>query len=285
MQELGGDCVFILDRHSLGKEFVSEISVLNLPIVWIDHHDAVFEEYNYSLLYHYNPVRNKIKSVEPTTYLCYSATQRVEDLWIALIGCIADHYIPNFAGEFENRYPELWAKKITEPFQALYTTGIGRLSRALSFGLKDSVTHVVELQNFLVNCKSPSDLEKELDGNAAFGLKYREILKKYRSLLDAAKLSVSDKYLIFNYSGTLSISSDLSNELSYIFAGKYICVAYSSGPITNVSLRGENVKNILENVLSNFAGATGGGHRDAVGARIQTSEWDKFVEMLKERFV
>ncbi len=284
VQELGGDCVFVLDRHSLGNEFVQEIANLQLPIVWIDHHDVAFEEYNYSLLYHYNPIRNKRKSSEPTTYLCYSATQKIEDSWIALIGCIADHYIPKFTDDFEKRYPELWARKITAPFQALYTTGIGRLSRALSFGMKDSITHVVELQNFLVNCKSPLDLERELDGNGAFALKYREILKKYTVLLDAAKLSVSDKYLIFNYSGTLSISSDLSNELSYIFPGKYICVAYSSGPITNISLRGNNVKNILEQVLPSFVGATGGGHKDAVGARIQASEWDRFVEMLKEKF-
>ena len=284
VQELGGDCVFVLDRHSLGKDFVQEIANLQLPIVWIDHHDVFFEEYNYPTLCHFNPVRNKRKSSEPTTYLCYSAVQKAEGLWIALMGCIADHYIPDFAEDFGKRYPELWAKKITEPFQALYTTGIGRLSRALSFGLKDSITHVVELQNFLVTCNSPGDLDRELDGNSAFALKYKEILKKYNVLLDAAKLSVADKYLIFNYSGTLSISSDLSNELSYIFPEKYICVAYSSGPLTNVSLRGNNVRNILDNILPNFTGATGGGHKDAVGARIQTSDWDKFAEMMKEKF-
>ena len=284
VQELGGDYVFVLDRHSLGKEFVGEIASLQLPIVWIDHHDVAVEDYQYSLLSHFNPAHRRKKSAEPTTYLCYSATQRVEDLWIALIGCIADHYLPKFVGDFAGMHPELWAKKITAPFQALYTTGIGRLSRALSFGLKDSVSHVVELQNFLVNCKTSGDLEKEIESNSAFALKYREILKKYNSLLDAAKLSVADKYLIFNYSGTLSISSDLSNELSYIFPKKYICVAYSSGSLTNISLRGDNVKNILGQILPNFVGATGGGHKDAVGARIQTNELDKFVEMLKEKF-
>ena len=156
------------------------------------------------------------------------------------------------------------------------------MARALSFGLKDSLTHVVQLQNFLISCVSPSDLEKELENNSAFGTKYREIIKKYNVLIDAAKLSVTDRYVIFNYSGTLSISSDLSNELSYLFSGRYICVSYSSGPITNISLRGDNVKKILDKLLPSFSGATGGGHTNAVGARIQTVEWDKFAEMLKE---
>lgn len=283
VQELGGDYVFVLDRHSLGKDFVQEIASLQLPIVWIDHHDAVLENYEYSNLYYYNPIKNKRKSNEPTTYLCYSAVQRTEYLWLALVGCIADHYAPNFADEFGERYPEFWAKNIKEPFQALYTTGIGRLSMALSFGLKDSISHVVELQNFLIGCSGPADLERELDSNSAFALKYKEVLKKYSSLLDAAKLSVADTHLIFNYSGNLSISSDLSNELSYLFPKKYICVAYSSGPLTNISLRGKEVKKILESLLPNFPGATGGGHKNAVGARVSTSEWEKFAEMLREK--
>src|SRR3989338_8241588 len=86
VQELGGDYVFVLDRHSLGRDFVNEISMLQLPIVWIDHHDVNEEEHDYNLLYRYNPMKNKKKSAEPTTYLCYMATKRAEDLWLVMIG-------------------------------------------------------------------------------------------------------------------------------------------------------------------------------------------------------
>ncbi|MEK6894634.1 MAG: hypothetical protein AABX10_04175 [Nanoarchaeota archaeon] len=283
VQELGGDYVFVLDRHSLGDNFVNEISMLQIPIVWIDHHDVSEEEHSYSMLYRYNPMKNKKKSSEPTTYLCYSATKRAEDIWLVLIGCIADHYLPDFVSEFANNYGVLWGKDIKEPFQALYSTGIGRLARALSFGLKDSISHVVQLQNFLIACKSPYDIGQELESNSAFAIKYKEISKKYSALLDDAKKNGEEKLIFYNYSGQLSISSDLSNELSYIYSKSYICVCYSSGPITNISLRGNNVKKILAEILPLLDGATGGGHRDAVGARIKTENLERFRKELESR--
>jgi single-stranded DNA-specific DHH superfamily exonuclease len=285
VQELKGDYIFVLDRHSLGDEFVAEISMLQIPIVWIDHHDVFSREHSYNMLYRFNPSKNKKKSSEPTTYLCYKATQRKEDILFVLMGCVADHYMPDASliEEFVKNNGSFWGKNISKPFEALYTTPVGRLARALSFGLKDSISHVVELQNFLINCKSINELEHELDGNSAFSNKYKEIMKKYSSLLVDAKKNVSDKLLFYSYGGQISISSDLSNELSYLYPRHYICVAYSSGPITNISLRGDNVSKILSQILSLFDGATGGGHRDAVGTRINTLDLEKFKEELEKR--
>ena len=45
------------------------------------------------------------------------------------------------------------------------------------------------------------------------------------------------------------MSADISNELSYRNPGKYIAVAYKNGNAANISLRGKNVKEILEKVL------------------------------------
>lgn len=285
VQELNGDYVFVLDRHSLGNDFVNEISMLQIPIVWIDHHDVSNEKHDYNMLYRFNPSKNKKKSSEPTTYLCYMATKRMEDLWLVIIGCIADHYMPDksIIEGFVGKYESLWGKKVTKPFQALYSTGIGRLARSLSFGLKDSVSHVVELQNFLIACNGPYALEHELESNSSFGIKYKEILKKYSSLLEDAKTVVGDKMVFYSYGGQISISSDLSNELSYLFPKHYICVAYSAGPITNISLRGDNVKKIISEMLPLFDGATGGGHKDAVGSRIRTEDIDKFRTELEKR--
>src|SRR3989344_5671881 len=283
VQELGGDYVFVLDRHNLGQEFVTEISMLQIPIVWIDHHEVVVEKYSYNMLHSYNPSRRKKKSSEPTTYLCYSATKRAEDLWIVMIGCIADHYLPDFVDDFVKNYSILWGKGIKDPFQALYTTGIGQFARAISFGLKDSISHVVQLQNFLIACKTPYDIGQELESKSAFGIKYRDILKKYNILVEEAKTVAGDKLVFYNYSGQLSISSDLSNELSYIFPNHYICVSYSAGVMTNISMRGDNVAKILAEILSMLSKATGGGHRDAVGARINTEDLDRFRNALMER--
>ncbi len=283
VQELNGDYVFVLDRHSLGESFVSEIAGLNLPIIWIDHHDVPIEKHSYENLFYYNPIHSKNKSAESTTHLCYSATNREEDYWIALIGCIADHYLPEDFSKFSDLYPELWGKKITEPFQALYTTGIGRVARALSFGLKDSISHVVQLQNLFISSKGPHELEKELEGKSAFALKYKEVLEKYQTLLgDAKKSHYGEKLVFFNYGGNLSISSDLSNELSYLYPDKYVCVSYTLGPNTNVSLRGEGVGKILEKLLPEFQDARGGGHANAVGARIKTEDVERFKQRIME---
>ncbi len=274
-QELNADYIFVLDRPHLGNGFVEEISKLQLPIVWIDHHDGK-NDYDYKDIFVYNPLNGTPSTSEPVVYWSYKIANRIEDVWIAIMGCIADHHMPDFVEEFSERYPEYWGKNLEKPFDAYYGTEIGKLARAIGYGLKDSITHVVQMQNFLISCRSPSDVEQELETTRAFGKKYRELSEKYNSLLDKAKKCEGDKMVFFNYGGDMSISAEISNELSHLYVGKVIVVAYSAGPITNISMRGDNVKAVLEKVLSGLENATGGGHRDAVGSRIQTEDLEKF---------
>jgi single-stranded DNA-specific DHH superfamily exonuclease len=284
VKELNGDYVFVLDKPVLSKEFTDTIEKFGVPLVWIDHHDVFREEFekDFQNVFIYNPARNsgKDKSDEPTTYLSYKITERKEDLWLAVIGCIADHFMPEFVSDFKERYPEFWGQ-VKEPFEAYYRTEIGRIAMAINFGLKDSVTHVVQLQNFLISCNSPNDVFMEVHLNYAFRKKYLDVKKKYEALLEKAQDFVGEKLVFFEYGGEMSISSDLSNELSYLNPGKYIVVAYHKGEISNLSLRGKNVKKILAKVLEKVDGS-GGGHEDAVGARVKTSELKKFRKILEE---
>lgn len=283
-QELNADYVFILDKPVISKEFVEEIDRLGLPIVWIDHHDVEGEdlsEYKKSVFI-YNPAKHsgKDKSEEPVTDLCYRIANKKEDIWLAIIGCIADHHLPNFVKDFENQYPDLWGK-VNDPFDAYYKTEIGRIAQAFNFGLKDSITNVVKLQNFLISCQGPSHVFTETYHNAPFRKRYTEIKTKYRELLEKAKRTVQGKMIFFEYSGELSISADLSNELSYLYPKKYVVVSYKKGAVANLSIRGKNVKEILEKVLKNLEDASGGGHDDAVGARLKSNDLLTF----KERFL
>jgi single-stranded DNA-specific DHH superfamily exonuclease len=275
-RELNADYVFVLDRPFLGEAFVKEISELGLPIVWIDHHDVPSE--TYENVHVFNPAKNsgKMKSEEPVTYWCYQATQKQEDIWIAIMGCIADHYLPDFASIFKEQYPELWGKKVKVPFDAYYGTDIGKVARALGYGLKDSVTHVVYLQNLVVNSKSAHDMLLELEGHSSFARKYAEIKKKYDELMPRAKTHKGNKLLFFSYGGQLSISSDLANELSYLYPKHVIAVAYTNGSYANLSLRGPKVRDMLEKIIGEFEGGRGGGHMDAVGARIKTGDLERF---------
>jgi len=273
-QQLNADYVFVLDRPILGEKFVEEIQKLQLPIVWIDHHEVSDEKYNDVFVF--NPNKGKKKTNEPVSYWAYKITNRKEDLWISLMGCIADHYLPDFTKEFANKHPEHWGKNIKEPFDAYYRTEIGRLARVIGFALKDSVTHVIQLQNFLIKCKSPADMFIELESNKPFAKKYDEITKKYDVLLEKAKRDVEDKLLFFNYGGGLSMSSEISNELSYLYPKHVIVVAYTSGPITNLSLRGKKVKMVIDKLLPDFENSSGGGHEEAVGVRLQTEDLERF---------
>ena len=291
-EELKADYVFVLDKPLLAKDFVDEIDKLQIPLVWIDHHDIQGSEKSIensiekdNAIYLYNPSKNKgkSKSTEPVTFLSYQVTQRKEDIWLAFMGCIADHFFPKFSAEFISQYPEFWPKKvkITDPFEAYYKTEIGRIAQSLSFGLKDSITNVVLLQNFLIGCSGPGDVFQEIESNHAFRARYSEIKKKYDVLIEKAKSETSEKLIFFDYMGDLSISAEIANELSFLYPKKYIAAAYIKGGISNISLRGKGVRIILEKILKFFEGATGGGHDDAAGARVKTSDLAKFREKLE----
>lgn len=285
-EQLKADYIFILDKPVIAKEFIEGADMMQLPVVWIDHHDMnlseVMKEFSKSKNFHLYNTALSSKESEPTSYLAYKIANREEDLWISLMGCIADHYLPDFAEEFGKRYPELWSKGMKKPFDVYYRAEIGKIAMALNFGLKDSISHVVQLQNFLISCKSPNDVLSEMDRNRTFRAKYGEIRKKYDSLLKDAVESESGKAVYLIYGGDLSISSDLSNELSYNYPEKFIVVAYKRGPITNLSLRGRKVKGVLERVLKKIENSTGGGHEDAVGARIRTEDFERFKELFEQ---
>jgi single-stranded DNA-specific DHH superfamily exonuclease len=276
--ELNADYVFVLDKPVIAKEFIDAINELGLPLVLIDHHEV--EQVKSDNIFSYNPTKNegKDKSEEPVTYLVQKIANRKEDLWLGVIGCIADHYLPDFSVEFAERYAEFWSKGIKKPFDAYYGTEIGKIAQAINFGLKDSTTNIVNLQNFLISCKGPEDVFLESTNNYSFRKKYKEIREKYDALLEKAKKSVFDNMIFFEYAGDLSISADISNKLSYLFSEKYIVVAYKKGVFTNLSLRGKNVRGVLEKVLKKVEGS-GGGHEDAVGARIKTEDLGKFKDL------
>ena len=281
--ELGSDYVFVLDKPVMSKEFAEAIDKLGLPLVWIDHHDLPEEKFEKELknFFVYNPARNKDeKSDEPVTYWSYKISNKKEDVWIAVMGCIADHYLPDFIDEFTGKYME-YGGNVKKPFDAYYGTEIGKAAMMLNFGLKDSISNVIRLQNFLINAKGPESFFEESKENYFLRKKYNDVKKKYDTLVDKAEASVKGKLIFFDYSGELSISSDVSNEISYKYPDKYIVVAYKKGEISNISVRGKGVKKILERVLEKVGGR-GGGHDDAVGARIETKDLEKFREAFEE---
>jgi single-stranded DNA-specific DHH superfamily exonuclease len=280
VHELNADYVFILDKPVVSNGFFERVKEVNIPIVWIDHHDVDKEIPEF--VSYYSPVFNNPKSNEPTTFLCYQATKNKDDLWIAVIGSIADGYLPSFYEEFKEKFPE-FAIDSKDPFEILYKSKIGEIAGLLSNGLKDSTTNVVNMLKFLIKVKSPYDVLEDNNKNHNIHKKSSQIRKKYLILLEKAKKSCrkNDKILFFRYSGDLSVSGELANNLKYLFPDKIVIVAYVRGNKVNISLRGENVRDKFLESIKGIEGATGGGHKDAVGGQMISKDLDGFVEKIK----
>ncbi|MFH1325450.1 MAG: DHHA1 domain-containing protein [archaeon] len=285
INELNADYIFILDKPEVSREFFEEVHKLNIPVVLVDHHEIEKEKIPEFVNY-YNPVFNNEKGNEPTTFLCYQVSQKTEDLWIAVIGSISDGFVPDFYTTFMEENPEL-AKKSENAFEIRYNSQIGKIIHILSFALKDRTTNVINMLRFLMKARSPYDVLQESRENKTMHKRFEQIDKKYRALVEkASKMARNDKkILFFKYSGDLSISSDLSNELMYRFPEKVIVVAYISGVKANISVRGKKIREKVLKVIRDLENASGGGHEDAVGAQVRAEDLDNFKKRLEEIIV
>ncbi|HJX50467.1 MAG TPA: DHH family phosphoesterase, partial [Candidatus Nanoarchaeia archaeon] len=203
------------------------------------------------------------------------------DLWLAVAGCISDRFLPDFYEDFKKQFSELVINS-DDAFEILYKSEIGKIARIFGFALKDRITNVINMQKFLMQAKSPYDALNEIGKNRTMHERYKEVNKKYIKFIEKAKDSVKDykKLLYFQYGGDMSISADLSNQLSYDFPDKIIVVVYVSGIKANISARGKNVRNLILKSIEGIEGATGGGHEEAVGAQMKSGDLDRFKERL-----
>ena len=281
INELNPDYIFLLDIPDVKEEFFEEVRKLNLPIVWIDHHIYDIENIPKFVDY-YNPFSKK-SELSSTTDLCYQVTRRKEDLWLAIVGSISDKFVPPYYSNFRKEYPELTIDS-KDAFEIFYNSDIGKIAQLLGDGLKDTTTNVIKMVKFLMKSRGPFDVLQEVPENREMHEKFNIISKKYNKFIEKAKSEVkeSDKLVFFEYGGNMSMSAALSNRLSYLFPGRFIFVAYIKEDFVNISGRGKNVKTILEKVLKDFDNAKGGGHEDAVGARIMKRDLEKFREKVKD---
>lgn len=283
LYEFRPDIVFVLDKPLIDKKFIEEMEKLSCCLVWIDHHPPQqikeFKEKLKKEIFYFNPLLVS-ETNEPVSYLCYNVTKRKEDEWIALLGCLADWFIPPFALEFSRNNEEFFPYT-EDPAKAFFTTPAGKLSRMLDFALKDKTTNVVKMLNLLININHYSELLEENQKTKTIYRRFRQINKRYEKLLEKAKNTPKQgKLLFFRYSGPLSLSSELANELFFMNQDKIIVVAYIKGSRANISIRGLiNVRDLVSKALKGM-NATSGGHKNACGATVNVEDLNKFKKNL-----
>jgi len=273
IKELDADYVFILDKPVVSEEFWKEIEQINIPVVWIDHHEK--QEEVPEFVNYYNPIYSN-KTNEPVSVLCYQVSKKKDDLWLATVGAISDKFLPDYYEEFEKKYPDLSIES-KDAFDVYYGSGIGKIGKLFSAGLKDKTTNVIAMLRFLMKAKSPYEVLEESTGNYLMHKRFKEIDEKYQRLLEKAlEENDSSNVLFFQYGGDMSISSELSNELSHKFKDKFIIVMYIRGAKANISGRGKNVREKVLEAIEGLEGATGGGHENAVGAQVRQEDIEEF---------
>lgn len=280
INELNADYIFILDKPVVSRDFFQEIEQINIPIVWIDHHQIDFSSVPKFVNY-YNPLMNKRKTNEPVTYLCYGITKREEDSWISLIGSICDNFVPKFYSRLQKTYPDLTIKSKNAQ-EIYYKSALGKIAQMFNFALKDKTSNVINMIKFLMKVRSPNEVLNESKENFLMHKRFEEVNKKYLKFLEkAADFSKDSKMIFFQYGGDLSISADIANGLKYKFPQKIIVVAYISGAKANISMRGKKIREIALKAIENLQDATGGGHEDAVGVKVRVEDLEKFRENLE----
>ena len=284
IHELKPDYIFVLDKHAIDQEFIDEVNELNIPLVAIDHHNVPKP----NLEHYYNPYYVDGKT-EPTSYLCYKATAKKSDMWLAVIGSIGDGFIPEFFHEFRKGYLDLFDMRFEEKdvyasnfaFEILYNTQIGKIIQILNYGLLDTTTNVLKMMKYLMKAKNPYDVIQENSRTRSFLTRFTEINANVKKIVGKAEQelveSEEEELLFFTYGGNMSLSQYVSNELIYKYPEMVIAVGYINGNYVNFSLRGPlNVRDLTLKAISDIEGAQGGGHEHATGAKITLDQVDKF---------
>jgi len=281
INELNPDAVFVLDKPKVSMDFIDGVKEKNLPLIWIDHHNVDVENEKKSKVYYYN----SYPSSEPVTYISQKVFNRQEDLWIAMIGCVADAFMPDFAEKFSQENPEIFPmKKDMTAFDAIHTTELGKIIRMLNFGLMDKTTNVILLMKLLIKSKNIYDIVEENPKTKQFHRRYEELnyfLQKQINKAEKQKDSKS-KLLLFTYSGEMSMSSEISNAIYFKNKDKFIVVAYKRPEKINLSIRGKNARKIVLSAIENIDGAVGGGHEEACGAMLPPDKLDDFKKNVEK---
>jgi single-stranded DNA-specific DHH superfamily exonuclease len=281
VEELQPDAIFILDKPDVSQEFIDKVKEKGLPLIWIDHHAVDKPKDDY--IKYYNTVHVS-ESNEPVSCICYNITKRKQDEWLAVAGCVADCFMPDFIDSFKAENKDLVDADYKEPFDILYNTKIGKIAMIFSFGLKDTTTNVLKMLKYLVNAGNAYDVLEENSRTRSFLHRYDVINSRHQELIERGKQSIEGNLLFFTYGGDLSISQDLANELTYRHPDKIIVVGYVRDNTLKLSLRwrGGDIREITLRVIEKIEGAHGGGHEHATGVLIAKEQLEEFKGLLIE---
>lgn len=275
VQEYSPDAVFILDRPIVSQNVLDNIHV---PVIWIDHHEPI-ERFN---VHYYNPMVLDKEDNRCTSYWAYQIAKK--NMWIAMVGIIADWQIPDFINKF--RYKKLFNNRKTPP-EILFDSDFGTLTNVFGFILKGQSPDVKKSLHTIQKIKSPYDiLNKATPEGKYIYRRYEKVNRQYTSLLKKAVASDEEgEPFVFTYPDTkTSFTGILSNELLYRLAHHdTFIIARLKDNQYRISIRGRKrpVLPILKKALLKVEGY-GGGHQMACGASVKKDDFAAFINVFRQ---
>lgn len=276
VQEYDPDKIFVVDIAIVEQDFLDQVKA---PVIWMDHHTPLKRRN----VQYYNPRVADADDNIPISYLAYEVVQ--QDLWISMVGAIADWHWPKFAEEFKKQYPDLLPKEINDPETALFETELGKLIQIVSFCLKGTTQDAMKCAKIMTRIKTPYEiLNQETPAGKYIYKKYELVNKEYDELLKKAlKTKPDGKLLLFEYkAGKISLTKDVANELLHRFPDNITIIAREKGDEMKMSIRSKTIvlNKILIEALQDVTGY-GGGHEFACGANVKITDFKKFIENFK----
>jgi nanoRNase/pAp phosphatase (c-di-AMP/oligoRNAs hydrolase) len=277
VEEYQPDAIFILDVAVVTQDFLDNVK----NVYWIDHHAPLALKG----VKYYNPmIESKGLDNRPISY--WAARITGSSNWLAMCGCVGDWFLPeDLRKEFEKDYPDLLPSDVKRPEDALFQTGLGRLSRMISFVLKGSTKDSLTNTKVMTRIKSPYEiLEQSTESGRFIYKKFMKTNETYKQLKESVKTDGSN-LLVFTYTDNrTSLTSDLSNELLYQNPDSFIVIARKGNSEYKISLRSAKYKvlDILTKALEGVRGY-GGGHVHACGANVPHDDFERFIENIRKQ--
>ncbi len=279
------DLVIVLDKPMLDAGFADAISV---PLIWIDHHDsqASFASNRKHIIY-FNPHDYEKDDNRCTSYWAYQVAK--EDEWLCVLGSVSDWQLNEVTKKFADQNPALLDGTFTNPADALFNSQIGKYVKLLTFNLKGNTDDVKKSIFAFGRINGLSELDDHTNKDASFlHERYDQVAGEYESLLQAAKRKAekAKRLVLFEYNPKIvSVTSELSNQLLYLYPQKIILIARLKSDEFKCSLRcgeGYNLPQLVQNAIQGLKGY-GGGHTHACGACVHKDDFQLFLTRLEKQ--
>lgn len=272
------DLAVILDKPFLDQEIIND---MNVPIVWIDHHQPIKREG----VRYYNPMIENDTDNRSTSYWAYRIVE--ENEWLAVVGIIGDWQMPEEKILKNFEYREMLGNGKTPP-ELMFDSEYGKLIKVFSFIMKGTTEITNKSIELLEKINDPMEILEQSSANGKLIYeRFEKNNREYEKLLnDALSQKDNSNVLVYTYpGGDRSFTGTLANELLHRMPNEIIILGREKDGDMRMSLRSKDraILPVLKKVLEVIEGH-GGGHLQACGASVKMEDFPKFVELIKKGF-